>query len=321
MAEPGGLLEPAVDAVKSQSTLDTGPIHVSDARRAQLAGTSATKDTPVEKPATGSEAAPAPESVTKPAPPQAGDSGVEEPTPPESTPQPEPGPEPELATELEPAKESLPSPQMGAEAPAVSDSAAEPEPASDPEPSAAPEPTSVPEPASEPEPVADREPDVSRAPTPESTPERKLAATETPSASEGQGVEQDVAAAVLPGPPSSDREALEALNRLPRNAPPAAGKPNFDDSEGTSRCRPGDEPSRTPLSQLAMSRWGSESGKPYAILATPTGEDFRVDIGDRLGPHGGLVVEIDTAKVTVFELRLDAEERAQTVREVIKKRP
>ena len=307
MSEPGGLLEPAMEAVKSQSTLDTGPIRVSDERRAQLAGTPATSGTPAEQPVGDTEP------VSTPEPAQTGESPLE------------------AAQTTELTSDSTGAPEVAAA------SEPNPEPAAAPEPELAPDPESVPEPdpAAKLEPPTDSIPvtEVGAKSTPESessdasartseaATEPKRAATPTSPPSGDLDGEQDVAAAVLPGPPSSDQDALEALNRLPRNAPPAAGKPIFDDSESTSRCSPGDEPSRTPLTQLVMRRWGSESGKPYAILSTPKGLDFRVDIGDRLGPHGGLVVEIDTAKVTVFELRLDAEERAQTVREVIKKRP
>jgi hypothetical protein len=67
-----------------------------------------------------------------------------------------------------------------------------------------------------------------------------------------------------------------------------------------------------------MTRWGSEGGRPLATLATPSGEEFQVEIGDRVGPHGGLVVAIDTSKVIVYELRLDDQEEPTKVREVIK---
>ena len=70
--EPGGLLEPAVDAVKSQSTLDTGPIHVSGARRLGSLGRRRPSH-PSGQPATGGEVAQGP-SPSHRLPPQAGDS-------------------------------------------------------------------------------------------------------------------------------------------------------------------------------------------------------------------------------------------------------
>jgi Tfp pilus assembly protein PilP len=70
-----------------------------------------------------------------------------------------------------------------------------------------------------------------------------------------------------------------------------------------------------------MTRWDSVGGKPQATLVTGSGEQFQVEIGDRVGPHGGLVVAIDTNKVQVYELRLDDKDEATKVREVIKLRP
>ena len=150
----------------------------------------------------------------------------------------------------------------------------------------------------------------------ESDPEVETPAVEEAAA--GEEPELPVESLVPPSP-TSDAEALAVLDRLPQKVTPD-GAPLVPVPVESERCLPGTDARTTPLSQLRMSRWGSEGGKPFAILVAPKGDEFRVEVGDRVGPHGGLVVEIDTSKVTIYELRLDDEEKATQVREVIRLR-
>ncbi|MEE2830665.1 MAG: pilus assembly protein PilP, partial [Myxococcota bacterium] len=121
----------------------------------------------------------------------------------------------------------------------------------------------------------------------------------------------------LPRSPVSDTDALAAIDGISRRPSPAASTPDFG-AEASERCAPASDPRSTPLSLLKMSRWDSEGGKPYAMLANREGESFRVEVGDRVGPAGGLVVSIDTNKVTVYELHLDAQDSWTEVRQDIK---
>lgn len=256
--EPGGLIEPLEAGLKSQSTMETGPIKISPERRAQLAAGSAGSPAAVE-------------------------AGAEVPV--EVVAVPEVVAEPEVAAETEVAAE----PEVVAEPEVATEVAAEPDP---PVPVVVvpPESSASAEPGPEPDPEPDPEP---------------------PSGE---------AAASSLSPPPSDADALAAIDRLPRRPARPAPVHTFgaDTSQPSERCVPADEPSTTPLTRLKMIRWDSLGGRPLATLATPSGEEFQVEIGDRVGPHGGLVVAIDTSKVIVYELRLDDREEPTKVREVIK---
>ena len=146
------------------------------------------------------------------------------------------------------------------------------------------------------------------------------AAAPAPDSSAPEG---DTGAPPILAAPASDVEAVAALDALPRRPARPAPTPSFGDgpSASSERCVSQDSLSSTPLTQLNMVRWDSVHGRPVATLATPSGQEFRVEVGDRVGPRGGLVVAIDSGKVTVYELRLDDRETATKVREVIKLRP
>jgi len=141
-------------------------------------------------------------------------------------------------------------------------------------------------------------------------------ATDTPEKRDGQDL-------VAEGP-ASDEDALAAIDRMPRRKAPAADTPDFGGSviPPAERCEPAAAPvdsSRMPLFQLHMTKWGMEGDKPFAILAPKAGgEEFRIDLGDRVGPNGGLVVGIKSDEVTVHELRLDPAGESTTVQDVIR---
>jgi hypothetical protein len=263
LEEPGGLLQPHEAGVKSQSTLDSGPVDVSPARRAQLAG--GVVGAGVE-------------------PEERGDVPAEVPV------------EVEVPVDVDPTVD-VPVDS----APKVEDEVL-----------AAPEspPDLIPASVEAEAPV-----DVSGEVPVDVSAEVPDLVSSAPSSDAGESL--------VPPPPASDAEAVAALDGLPRSPARRAPTPSFGEalSAPIERCLPEESLSSTPLTQLEMVRWDSERGRPMATLVTPSGMEFEVEVGDRVGPRGGLVVAIDTGKVTVYELRLDDRETATKVREVIKLRP
>lgn len=317
LEEPGGLIEPHSGGVISQAGLDSGPIEVSPERRAQLEAKPPVEQT--EPPTEELEALAGDADATQPSETPGGAA--------------EPSEQSELPTETEVSAEAqdLTTADSSDEdvPPADADSLAESEQPADEEPPADADATGeeqvrVEEDAPsevQVEPVAD---------PPEEAPQMEedshsdgdtAAEEELPpeAESESKAAAQDVETLVPQGP-ASDAEALAALDRLPKRESLATSTvPVLEvPIPAPERCLPGNDPETTPLSQLRMSGWDSESGKLQATLVPPSGEVFRVEVGDRVGPHGGLVVAIDTNKVTVYELRLDEEGRATKVQAVIK---
>lgn len=325
--EPGGLLEPHPDGLLTQATLDSGPVKVSEARRSALAdGAESQEGVPTE--------------VTEPVVPEASES-EEAPGVPETSAAPEeaavteePGKSSEESAEAvrgdtpvdgsdstDPSHESMPSndgsaQEESARGEVLADEGKEAVDLAEP---VAPEAESR-DAQLQMEGVVSEGEAAAVALATESSPEAEAPAVEEADEVSAAGEEPEFPVeSLVPPSPASDAEALAVLDRLPQKVAPD-GAPLLPVPVESERCLPGTDARTTPLSQLRMSRWGSEGGKPFAILVAPKGDEFRVEVGDRVGPHGGLVVEIDTSKVTIYELRLDDEEKATQVREVIRLR-
>ena len=323
--EPGGLLEPHPDGLLTQATLDSGPVKVSEARRAALAeGAESQEGVPTEVtepvPAEASESEEAPGLRETPAAPegpavteQPGESSAEsaeavrEDTPVGGSDPTESVPEAMPSNDGSGQEESARREVLAGDGKEAVDLA-------DP---VAPEAESRDAQLENKSAVSEGEA-AAAAVAAGSSPEAEAPPVEEAEEVSAAGEEPKLPVeSFVPPSPTSDAEALAVLDRLPQKAAPD-GAPLVPVPVESERCLPGTDARTTPLSQLRMSRWGSEGGKPFGILVAPKGDEFRVEVGDRVGPHGGLVVEIDTSKVTIYELRLDDEEKATQVREVIR---